>query len=83
MVTQNVTRSSPIRVIGNRMSGGGCTINLSEKGKGPIVDFLVQDNTFGASRVDRCAVIAPPTSTPTMRNNFYLDGTPVTVRRGA
>ena len=83
MVTQNVARTSNVRVIGNRMSGGSCTINLSEKGKGPITGFLVQDTIFGPSSLDRCAVIAPTTSTPTVQNSFYLDGTPVTVRRGA
>ncbi|WP_344133514.1 right-handed parallel beta-helix repeat-containing protein, partial [Luedemannella flava] len=83
MVTQNYARSSDIRVSGNRISGGGCSINLSEKGKGPIVDMVIENNVFGTSRLDRCAVIAPPTSTPTMRANTYRDGTTVTVRKGS
>jgi hypothetical protein len=83
MITQNYSRTSGVRVIGNAISGGGCSINLSEKGKGPILDMLLKDNVFGASRLDRCAVIAAPTSTPTMRNNTYRDGSIVTVRRGA
>ena len=82
MVTQNYARSSNIRISGNRISGGGCSINLSEKGKGPITGMTIENNVFGPSRVDNCAVIAPPTSTPTMRANTYRDGTTVKVRKG-
>lgn len=82
MVTQNWGRSSNMRMIGNWIGGGGCTVNLSEKGKGPITGVVLQDNQFGPSRLD-CAVIAPTTSTPTMRNNVYEGTTtPVTVKRG-
>jgi hypothetical protein len=83
MVTTNTSQTRGVRVIGNRLSDGGCTINLSETRHGTIVDFLVQDNRFGTSRNHPCGVIAPSTSRPQMVNNFYLDGTPVTVRRGA
>jgi predicted xylan-binding protein with Ca-dependent carbohydrate-binding module len=84
MVTQNYARSSGIRLVGNWIGGGGCTVNLAEKGKGPITDVLIQDNRFGPSRVANCGVIAPPTSTPRMVNNVYAQtGAPVVPRRGA
>jgi predicted xylan-binding protein with Ca-dependent carbohydrate-binding module len=84
MITQNWARSSNMRMIGNWIGGGGCTVNFSEKGKGPILDVLIQDNIFGTSRLANCGVIAPPTSRPTMVNNvFEGTNTPVTVRRGA
>jgi len=83
MVTTNTSQTSGVRVIGNRLSDGGCTINLAQTRHGTITDFLVQDNRFGTSRNHPCGVIAPSTSQPQMVNNFYLDGTPVTVRRGA
>jgi hypothetical protein len=84
MVTQNWGRSSGIRLVGNYLTGGGCTVNLSEKGKGPITNMVVQDNVFGTSRVANCGVIAASTSTPQMINNIWeATGAPVNVRRGA
>lgn len=82
MVTQNWARSSNMRLIGNWIGGGGCTVNVSEKGKGPITGLVLRDNQFGPSRLN-CAVIAPPTSAPTMVNNVYEGTTtPVAVKRG-
>ena len=84
MITQNLARSREITVTGNWISGGWCTINLSEKGKGPIEAMTVQDNLFGTSRNYHCGIIAPTTSPVTMINNTFTDtGTQVTVTRGA
>ena len=84
MVTQNVARTREVTVSGNWIAGGWCSINLSEKGKGPIEAFAVQNNRFGASRNSPCGIIAPPTSPVTMTNNIYTDtGAQVTVTRGA
>lgn len=83
-VTQNVARTREVTVNANWISEGWCSINLSEKGKGPIELFTVQNNKFGASRNYHCGVIAPTTSPITMTNNIYLDnGAQVTVTRGA
>lgn len=84
MITQNYARSQDISIIDNVISGGGCSINLSEKGQGPIQNTLVQDNEFGATRVNGCAVIAPPTSPVRMVNNIWsATGASVGVTRGA
>ncbi len=84
MITQNVARSRQITVSGNWISGGWCTINLSEKGKGPIEAMTVQDNLFGTSRNDPCGIIAPLTSPVSMINNIYTaSGGQVSVTRGA
>ena len=84
MVTQNVARTREVTVSGNWISGGWCSINLSEKGKGPIEAFVVQNNEFGPSDKYECGVIAPPTSAVTMINNVYAQsGDVVTVTRGA
>jgi acetyltransferase-like isoleucine patch superfamily enzyme len=87
MVTQNYSRTSNVLVDGNWLSLGGCTVNLSEKGKGPILDFRLQNNRFGPSLglggIKDCAVIAPPTSPVTLHNDVYdATGEPVVVRRG-
>ena len=82
MVTQDYSLTSNLRVIGNWIGGGACSMNVAESNKGAISSILVQDNVFGASHISRCAVIAPVTSTPTMRDNVYADGTTVTVRKG-
>jgi hypothetical protein len=86
MITQNWARSSNMRLIGNWLSGGGCTVNISEKGKGPVTGLVLRDNQFarGTTRVPDCAVISPTTTVPTMQNNVWTGTTiPVTVRRGA
>ncbi|MGI8628486.1 MAG: hypothetical protein ACR2J5_18250 [Geodermatophilaceae bacterium] len=83
-VTQNLDRTREVTVSGNWISEGWCSINLSEKGKGPIELFAVQSNLFGGSRNYPCGVIAPTTSPVTMTNNVYTDtGVQVTVTRGA
>jgi hypothetical protein len=82
MVTQDYSLTANLRVIGNSIAGGSCSMNVAESNKGGISGIVVQDNVFGASRISRCAVIAPVTSTPTMRNNVYTDGSTVTVRKG-
>jgi Ca-dependent carbohydrate-binding module xylan-binding len=82
MVTQNVTRTSGVRVTGNWLSGGGCTVNLSEKGKGPILGFRLSGNRFGPSLQANCAVIAPPTTDVTLDGDVWdATGLPVTIRR--
>jgi hypothetical protein len=83
MVTQNAGRTSNVRVVRNWLSGGGCTVNLSEKGKGPILGFALSGNRFGTSRVANCAVIAPTTSPVTLDGDVWdATGQPVTVRKG-
>jgi hypothetical protein len=82
MITQNYARSSDILITGNQLSGGGCTINLSEKGRGPIGATVI-GNRFGPSRYAGCAVIAPDSSVPVMRDNTFTGtGAPVLPTRG-
>ena len=84
MVTQNLDRTREVTVSGNWISDGWCSINLSEKGKGPIEVFAVENNRFGTSRNYPCGIIAPVTSPVTMTNNVYTaSGAQVTVTLGA
>jgi hypothetical protein len=83
MITQDQSRASDIRIVGNRLAGGGCTVNVSEKGKGPITGLVVQDNTFGSSRIADCGIIAPPSSPVSPSGNVWADGGAVRVRAGS
>jgi Ca-dependent carbohydrate-binding module xylan-binding len=83
MITQNVARTTNVQVTGNWLSGGGCTINLSEKGKGPIGPFRLSGNKFGSQRLAGCAVIAPPTSDITLSGDVWAaTGQLVTIKKG-
>jgi len=71
MITQNYDRSSQIDVRGNSIHGGGCSINLAEKGKGPILNTSVAGNVFGQPRYRDCGVISMYSSAPQMRENYW------------
>jgi hypothetical protein len=73
MLTQNVSTSADIRIIANWISGGGCSINVDEKGRGPIQGLLVSNNVFGASAVTGCAVLVPTSSPVVMVDNVWAD----------
>lgn len=82
-ITQGQGSVGNVNFSQNRLDGGGCSFNISERGGGPITGISVSDNIFGrTTRLAGCAVIAPDSSMPTMSKNTYPDGTPVTVRRG-
>ncbi|GMA87047.1 hypothetical protein GCM10025868_22970 [Angustibacter aerolatus] len=81
-VTQDVGVTSDLELTGNWLDGGACTVNVAEKGRGPIEGLVVSDNLFGRrSSVPGCAATVP-TSTPLVADdNRYDDGQPVTIRR--
>lgn len=83
MITQDYSRTSNVEVSGNWLSGGQCTVNLSEKGKGPIANFRVINNKFGKQGISGCAVIAPASSNVTMSGNVWeATGQPVSISKG-
>jgi len=82
LVAQNAGPTSKVTIENNRLSGGGCMVNLAEKGRGPITGVLIKGNVFGTIWIAKCAVISPVTTVPTLVGNTYTDGTPVTVRKG-
>lgn len=83
-ITQDAGIVSNLTFERNLLDGGGCTINIAEKGKGPIAGVVINDNTFGRStKIADCAVISPVTTVPSLARNYYTpDHTLVTVRRG-
>lgn len=85
MVTQGQGIVSNLEISGNRADGGACTVNFSEKGRGPIQGVKILTNTFGRNTTHAdCAIIAPETTRAiiTATGNTYTDGTAATIRRG-
>lgn len=83
-LTQDAGRVSDVAIARNFLNGGGCTVNLSEKGVGPFQGISITDNEFGRNtRHDDCAIISPDSTRPVNERNIYVpDGAPVEVRQG-
>jgi hypothetical protein len=83
-LTQDAGIVSNVSIGSNQLDGGGCTVNLAEKGKGAFQGISITDNKFGRhTKVVNCAIISPSTSHPVNKNNFYIpDNTPVTIHAG-
>ncbi|WP_158268783.1 right-handed parallel beta-helix repeat-containing protein [Homoserinimonas hongtaonis] len=81
-ITQDQGTVSQVSFTSNLVSGGGCTINVAEKGKGAIKGLTISNNIFGGSRFG-CSALIPPTTTATMSGNTKSDGTVVRVDRRA
>jgi hypothetical protein len=83
MITQDASRLSNVQFVGNWADGGGCTVNVAEKGRGPIQGLVVNNNRFGRNtRVPDCPVIAPSTTPMVAEGNVYADnGQPARIRR--
>lgn len=81
--TQDQGIVSNVTVDQNYLDGGGCTINLAEKGKGPFQGITITNNTFGRdTKHYNCAIISPTTTKPVTANNYFVDGVVATVRKG-
>jgi hypothetical protein len=82
-ITQDLGPVSNLSFLRNTADGGFCSVNVSEKGRGPIQGLVIEDNRFGRGTAQPdCAIIAPPTTRIQMKGNVYTDGTEVAVRRG-
>lgn len=72
MVTQDQSRLSGLTIRGNYVDGGNCSINMNEKGKGPLKNVLLEDNLFGPNRaISYCAAYIPVNSDVTLRANYW------------
>ena len=81
--TQDQGIVANVTISRNWLDGGGCTINLAEKGRGPFQGIVITDNTFGRSTsVASCAIIAPDTTTLQATGNYFTDGAVARVRTG-
>ena len=80
-VTQDRGDTSDLQITGNWMSNGLCSVNIAEKGLGPIAGVNVSTNTFGrGQRSQDCAIVRPTTTTVTATGNYFEDGEVVKLR---
>ncbi|HEY3339504.1 MAG TPA: right-handed parallel beta-helix repeat-containing protein [Propionicimonas sp.] len=76
-VTQNYSATHNVTVRNNQLSGGGCQINVTQKGRGgagkAIYAFSITGNGFGTGLFgSTCPMRLPKTSTFTVSGNYWL-----------
>lgn len=83
-ITQSISAVSDVTIRDNLLGGGGCTVNIAEKGRGPIRGTAIRDNRFlSDQRIDGCAIIHPSSTRITHSGNVWDDtGRPVRPSRG-
>lgn len=81
MVTQNAAKITGLTISGNTLADGGCTVNLAEKGKGPLSGVKIVSNRFGRNNASSyaCPMAIPSTTTVEMSGNSWLDSTAAVV----
>jgi hypothetical protein len=85
MITQNASLITGVAMDGNELSGGQCTVNMAEKGKGPLQGVKLRSNKFGLNLTAGflCPVIYPVTTAVELTNNTWLSSAlPITPRKG-
>jgi hypothetical protein len=75
MVTQNVARITGLNIQGNTLSGGGCTVNMAEKGKGGMGGVRVVSNRFGRNNTGSyaCPMLIHTITKAVISGNTWLD----------
>ena len=82
-ITQDRGVVSNVTFTENNFSGGKCSINIAEKSYGPLKGIVIKDNKFAQNTsLANCAVISKTTTIIDHADNFYTDGTTVSIRRG-
>lgn len=73
MVTQNASAISGLQISNNWLSGGACTVNVTQAGAGtPIAGLSITGNRFGPSRYGTtCPMLVPGTSTMKISGNVW------------
>jgi len=81
MVTQNAAKVDGLSIRDNTLSDGGCTVNMAEKGKGPLSGVAVVSNRFGRNNTSSyaCPMAIPTTTTATLSGNTWLDSSAAVV----
>jgi hypothetical protein len=83
MITQNASLITGVLMDSNQLSGGQCTVNMAEKGKGPLQGVKLRSNKFGLNLVSGwlCPLIYPKTTTLELTSNTWLSsGSLITAR---
>jgi hypothetical protein len=76
-VTQNYSATHNVTLRNNQLSGGGCQVNVTQKGRGgagkAIYAFSITGNGFGTGLFgSTCPMRLPKTSTFTVSGNYWL-----------
>ncbi len=84
MITQSISDVNGVTIRDNLLGGGGCTVNIAEKGRGPVGGLVIRDNRFlSDQRIDGCAIIHPSSTKVSHSGNVWDDtGRPVALSRG-
>ncbi|MDM7830685.1 right-handed parallel beta-helix repeat-containing protein [Cellulomonas edaphi] len=81
-VAQSGGQVSNLKITGNSIGGGACSLNFAEVGLGAIKGVVIQDNAFQPTqKFYGCAVVSDPATLPllALRNNLWASGKAVTV----
>jgi hypothetical protein len=81
MITQDGGKVSNVQITKNYLSGGACTVNVSQQGAGtPFQGMSITDNVFDDSRYRRtCPMLIPRSSPITVSGNTWQGtGAPAT-----
>jgi len=83
-MTQDYSRTHDVSIVGNWMNGGGCTVNIADKGKTGMTAITATGNRFGRNtRNADCAIIRGSLVQLSATGNVWDDnGTPVRIRNG-
>lgn len=83
-ITQSIRDVDGVTIRDNLLGGGGCTVNIAEKGRGPVDGLVIRDNRFlSDQRIDGCAIIHPSSTKVNHSGNVWDDtGRPVALSRG-
>jgi hypothetical protein len=78
-VTQNYAVTHAVTIRSNQLSGGGCQVNVTQKGNGgggkAITSFAITSNGFGPGKYGKtCPMRLPKTSTFTVSGNYWISG---------
>jgi hypothetical protein len=84
-ITEDYSTVTDVAITGNLAGGGSCTVNVSQKGGGPIPGLRITDNRFRhTQRIRGCAIIRPRTTRiASARNTWVRSGARVALRNGA
>jgi len=74
MLTQDAGAVSNLKVTGNTIDGGACSINIKKQTNAPKY-VTIADNTFGRGQIYKnCAVRVPTAYSLDMHDNTWVDG---------
>ena len=73
MVTQNYSVTSNLKVVGNWLRDGACTVNVTENPRGRIIGAEIRDNRFEPGHYGMtCPMRLPSTSPIALSGNTWL-----------